>query len=234
MVLLDHPDYTDREVADTAKCGLRTVGYAKANLIAEGHVKASYFDRTIKNRTVKMTERLLEDPTSKLSQSHTNSDTFPVSKTEFQDHDLTIEESLSMLAGFAKSAEREGNFPLAKDAVMAHRKLKDAFTTTELGPPPPQTDEEKVARTTIILDVVGPTLVATAICQAFNLIEDRAAFEEEFARQSVTHPPKDDTRASTLAGDFSNAETHEDQESPSVAIQHEASSAHSGSSDPFD
>jgi hypothetical protein len=241
MALLDHPDFTDQEIADHAKCGLRTVAYAKQKLIREGHVPVSYFDRTTKTRTLKMTERLLADPTSKLSLSVASNDTSSehVSpevaeiKTAQQSGTLTIEESLERYTKFARDAEAEGNFSLSKDATKAYHELEARSSETILGPPPPQTDEEKVSRTTNILDVVGPALTATAICQAFILIEDRAAFEEEFSRQSVTHPPKDDTRASTLAGDSSNAETAEGPESPPLAEGHAESSPDDDASLPF-
>ena len=218
MILLDHPTYTNQEVADDAKCSIRTVNYARTKLVKEGIVPASYFDRSIATRTLNLTSPTRTAPPTAPPVTDSDTSLEPVAPTG--DHDLTIDESLSMLAGFAKSAEREGNYPLAKDAVLAHRKLKDAFTSVELGPPPPQTDEDKVSRTTNILDVVGPTLTATAICQAFILVEDRKAFEEEFSRQSVTHPPKDDTRASTLAGDSSNAQAAESQESPPLDPGH--------------
>jgi len=241
MILLDHPDYTNQEVADDAKCGIRTVNYARAQLIKEGIVPASYFDRTTKARTLKVTDRRRADPNSKLSLSVASNDTSsePVSpevaevKTAQQSGTLTIEESLERYTKFARDAEAEGNFSLSKDATKAYHELEARSSETILGPPPPQTDEEKVSRTTNILDVVGPTLTATAICQAFILVEDRKAFEEEFSRQSVTHPPKDDTRASTLAGDSSDAETAESPESPPLAEGHAESPPDNNASLPF-
>ena len=235
MLLLDHPNFTDQEVAQTAKTSLRTVSYAKKKLVEEGIVPRSYFDRSNKARSLLMADKLKADPTTTLAKAISESESPEVVevKTAQQAGTLTIEESLERYTKFARQAEIEGNFSLSKDATKAYHELEARSSETILGPPPPQTDEDKVARTTNILDVVGPTLVATAICRAFHLIEDRKAFEEEFSRQSVTHPPKDDTRASTLAGDSSNAQVAENTESPPLVEGHAESSSDNDDSLPF-
>lgn len=217
-VLIDHPYYTVEEVAEEAKCGIRTVSYQKSNLIREGIVDPAYFDHSPKARTLDLTRRRGLDTSIPLGTPESPEIENVV--TEQEAGRLTTEESLDMLADFARKARDSRNFPLAKDAIVAYNKIESGTIETQLGPPPPQTDPEKVSRTTHILDVVGPTVAAKAVCQAFTQEMDRRSFEEEFARQSVTHPPTKETQTLILTGESSNDETNQSAESQEVDSGH--------------
>ncbi len=228
--LLDHPHDSNQEVANAVKCGLRTVGYARKELIDQGIVNPSYFERSLRTQALKLATRQQKLPPPP---SITNPDTDP-DATQIVEQvvgkktgNLTTEESLAMLTQFARVAQKEKNFALAKDAVIAHDRIAKGSTVSQLGPPPPQKDEDKATRTTNILDVVGPTIAALAIVKAFPIEEDRKLFEEEFARQSVTHPPHKEPRALDLAGESSHDQTPKDKESPQMDQGHAEDSLNS-------
>ena len=219
--LLDHPHDSNQEVAEAIRVGLRTVSYARSHLIKEGIVPPTYFDRTIKHRAIQVADRVKADPDSKLNQ-FIDPPINPLIEKVTSHHrvgKLTTEESLDMLADFARHARDDGNFPLAKDAIVAYNRIEATSTETQLGPPPPQTDKDKVSRTTSILDVVGPTIAAHAAVGAFITNEDRDSFEEEFARQSVTHPPTKEDRTLISTGDSPTNEGTDDKTNQSEASE---------------
>ncbi len=233
--LLDHPLATTEEVSNAMLVGSRTVSYARSFLIRKGIVPPTYFDRSVEARSIPVEERASTDQNSQLNQylATLNTETSPsiseeVGKvlTSQQNGKLTTAESLDMLAEFARIARKEGNFPLAKDAIVAYNKIEQGTTEAQLGPPPPQTDTQKVTRITHLLDVVGPTVAAHGICQAFVTIEDRRSFEEEFARQSVTHPPTKEDRTLNSTGEPSNDETNKGTESEEVDPRHAENPPH--------
>lgn len=209
--LKDNPKASLEEVATNMACSRRTVGLQRRHLVESGAVPPNYFDRAVDTRTAKTMANVM------------NSDKSPEVEGVESQHkggQLTTEESLEMLTRFARSAEKEGNFPLAKDAINAHDRIAKASSITHLGPPDPQTDTQKVERMTVLLDVVGPVISALALCHAYHTPEDRKLFEEEFSRQSVTHPSHVETGTSDLAGDSSNAQDRENKESPQVDSGH--------------
>jgi DNA-binding transcriptional regulator YhcF (GntR family) len=179
------------DIAKMADVSVNTVTRARAKLAKQGLIKKGRHDGYPP----------LPDPqTPEVEKVVTDRDTGT----------LTDERALFILNNLAEQGYRDKNLGLAKDAIKEYKRLEAQTTETTLGPPDPVTDRDKIERTTQILDVVGPVLTASAVIKAFCLQEDRTQFEEEFTRQSVTHPPRNEPRVE-LSGNPSSPNTPHDK-----------------------
>lgn len=224
LALLKHHDMTSLAIAAMIGVGHNTVNRARAELVEEGLLEKHKHNRPALRTNIIVPPAPLtpevEEVVSKQASGR-----------------LTVDESLDMLTSFARRGDAEGNLTLSRDAIKEFHKLESQATETILGPPDPLTDEDKIERAWPILDVLGPTLAAHAAVQAFPLTEDRAAFEEEYARQSATHKPRTEQRADIsgiTSSEAAHEEIHKSEEEPPVAQKHEARPSDSGSSDPLD
>jgi DNA-binding transcriptional regulator YhcF (GntR family) len=191
LYVLKFPHATAVDIAKMADVSVNTVDRARAKLAKQGMIQ--------KGRHGAVPPKA--DPqTPEVEKVVTDRDTGT----------LTDERALYILNNLAEQGYRDKNLGLAKDAIKEYKRLEAQTTETTLGPPDPVTDRDKIERTTQILDVVGPVLTASAVIKAFCLQEDRTQFEEEFTRQSVTHPPRNEPRVE-LSGNPSSPNTPHDK-----------------------
>lgn len=80
---------------------------------------------------------------------------------------LSTDESLRMLSDMARIAERDGQAKLAIDAIKAVQWIQKASATTQLGPKPPLTVQEKRERLIPILEACGPNITASVVRVVF-------------------------------------------------------------------
>lgn len=163
-------------------CSLRTATQGRKRGVKKGLIPPSYYDRTteIEPLTTEGAEKLQEE----------------LAKMRGEGGDpLTTEEKLNLLSKFARHASLEGDTKRATDAIMAHTNLEARTTKLSLGPPPPLTRDDKVRWMKLVVDVVGPSILAESIIGTLDL----TVFEEELGRLKATHPLLPQVRATFQA-----------------------------------
>lgn len=179
--LLGNPYASDAMIVQATGASLATITKVRSKMVQDGIIPKPLMDRT--SAPVK------GEPTTKLSTEDADALLTRIA-TEARGESgepLTTEESLSILATLARGAKADGNNKLAIDATLAFHRLQDRTVATQLGPPPPLTDEDKISRMTSLCDVVGPVILAKATHRALSA-EDLVAFSEELSRLTATQP----------------------------------------------
>ena len=172
--LITHPEATNATVAAYFGVSERTISSVRSVAIRKNLIQPSYFDHTtppIEPLTTEGAEAIAKE-LQKMRGLH--------------NEPLSDEEMLSILSGMVRRSAADNNLSLARDAILAYKKIQAATEVRELGPGPPQTEQELIERTSDIIDVVGPTLVAACIMR--QLPDFLPLFEEEFGRLKATQP----------------------------------------------
>lgn len=192
--LLTHPESTNATVAAYFGLSERTISSVRSTAVKKGLLKPSYFDHTSEPVEAIPTEgaEIIAKELQKLRGMH--------------NEPLTDAESLSILSGMARKSAAEGNLSLARDAILAHKKIEAATQVAQLGPGPPLTEADLIMRTSDIIDVVGPHI--TAVCILRQLPDFLPQFEEEFGRLKATQPqvaPEGSTQPAAPPHEVENA-----------------------------
>jgi len=170
--LLTHENATNATVAAYFGISERTVSSVRSGAIRKNLIKPSYYDHTTEpvDEITTVGAEVIAKELQKLRGLH--------------NEPLSDEEALSILAGMARKSAAENNLSLSRDAIIAYKKIESATKIQQLGPPPPQTEQDLIERTSDILDVVGPIITVASIAR--QLPEFLTAFSEEFGRLKAT------------------------------------------------
>lgn len=159
--LLANPAASNEEVSKALGIGERTVTAARTSLVQVGMIRPAFHDRVSPRTPIIATPEVaqkLEQLRNTVDQLHT-----PTGPP------LTPDEMRSMVAKIARNAAFSSDDKLAIDAVKTGAALDSSLgNKTRLGPGPPLTHEDRLMRTSIILDVAGPALAAHSCRKAFS------------------------------------------------------------------
>jgi len=158
--VIAYPEATIAEVGARFGVSARTVSRCRGHAIKDKLVGPSYFDRRSPEgieagESGHVTGAPLEETVKGYLQS---------AKPGEQ---ITTEESLTALSAIARAAARDGANKLAIDAHNAFHKLKSQSKEAKLGPNPPLSYDERVERTSRILECVGVRALKAAFQVAF-------------------------------------------------------------------
>jgi hypothetical protein len=158
--MIAYPEATLDEVAVKFGCSQSTVVRGRQRAIRDGLVGPSYFDRTSdKGQKAQLTGDFaasdLEGAVRKILSESSGGAL------------LSTEESLQAFTNLARAAERDGANKLSIEAHKAFHNLKSQSKEAKLGPGAPVSYDEKVERTSRILECVGTRALKAAFGVAF-------------------------------------------------------------------
>ena len=177
--LLANPHATNQQVMDATGCKARTVPAARRALISAGLIQPSYYDRRAPESVPPM-------PTEALAQGQEELRSIFNDLQGSSETSLTPEEMRNRLSALARRASLEGNAALEINAIQAIARLDSQLgSKTTLGPGPPLTRDDKIARLGLILDICGIDILVEAAQKTFSH-PDLTQFHLELGRRLVT------------------------------------------------
>jgi len=158
--MIAYPEATMNEVATKFGSSMSTVVRCREKAIQGGLVGPSYFDR-------RSPEGAKAYETGNYGPQDLEATVRKVLSEGGTGIMLTTEESLQAFTNLARAAERDGANKLSIEAHKAFHNLKSQSKEAKLGPGAPVSYDEKVERTSRILECVGVRALKAAFQVAF-------------------------------------------------------------------
>jgi hypothetical protein len=158
--MIAYPEATMKEVATKFGCSMSTTVRCREKAIEGKLVGPSYFDRRSSEG-----QKALE--TGNYEAADLEGTVRKILSESSGGALLSTEESLQAFTNLARAAERDGANKLSIEAHKAFHNLKSTSKEAKLGPGVPVSYDEKVERTSRILECVGIRAVGAAFRIAF-------------------------------------------------------------------
>lgn len=180
--MIAHREATNAEICREFGVKDRTITRARKEAIEKGYVGPNYFDR-------------MSDEGREAGEAGSHG-AEPLEKTLERvargvkpgDTQLTTEESLLMLSQLARAAKRDGANKLSIEAMVAFHRLKSQSKEAKLGPNPPLSFDEKVERTSRVLEAAGKWAAKAAWSVAFPEKEAKPSLPYAFPQGPEENP----------------------------------------------
>lgn len=177
--LLQHPHAKNTEVATAVGVGVRTVSFARAELVHEGKIPRTLADRARDPISATPAAPPPETLLTVASEGSPQPATYqPLDAEQLYaiaegDEDVDDEQvRRAMLRKLRKMAFDPGIHPqLQMYAIQAYDKLKEQARTAILGPGKPLTWEDAKNRLVLMFKATGAALVIAAMEEAFGLLD---------------------------------------------------------------
>lgn len=202
------PGASNAHAAKLLGISVRTVSYARAELVKEGKIAPALHNRgggkPPKPTTEHLTTSGVKEIEAELNRMKTG-DGKPLEDSE----------KLARLAAIARTTDDSKR---AESAMLAHTRIKElSKEKAHLGPKPPLKDKEKIDRLWALIEVCGPTIAAKATVRAFkgtDLTDFCTTLDRLKATAPHSHPSNTEGESAPTAAVLSSEDTDDPTKTP--------------------